>query len=255
MYRGKRFRIKSHDEIVAAIDDAARRFPHRRRVFLCDGDALIMPQPRLVALLREVRQRHPGVRRVASYANAKALSRKTDGELAELRSAGLKMLHMGLESGDDATLTEVGKHGDSDFIVQQGQRARAAGLQVFVTVLVGIAGVGGSLRHARATGEALTRMSPNYVGALTLMLVPGTPLHASWEAGQFRLPDSTGMLLEVRTMLQHTKLRRGIFFANHASNYVPIQCVLPDDKAETLRLLDLAIAGMVPRRPESLRGL
>jgi radical SAM superfamily enzyme YgiQ (UPF0313 family) len=255
MYAGKRFRIKSSDEICAAIDHVALRYPNKRRLFLCDGDALIIPQARLVAILEEIRRRHPRISRVATYANAKAIARKSEAQLRELRQLGLKMLHVGLESGDDATLAAMGKRGDSTFIVEQGRRARAAGLKVFVTVLVGVAGTERSQEHAKQTGLALTRMAPNYVGALTLMLVPGTLLHARWEAGEFELPDASGMLRELRTMLAHTELDPGIFFANHASNYLPIQAVLPHDKPEVLRWLDHAIAGSVPLKPEVLRGL
>jgi len=255
MYSGKRFRIKSHEEICAALDHLARRFPDRRRLFLCDGDALIMPHDRLCSTLEEIRRRHPRINRVATYANAKAIARKSDEELGELRALGLKMLHVGLESGDDVTLTEMGKRGDSAFIVDQGRRARAAGFKLFVTVLLGIAGTARSQEHARRTGEALSRMAPNYVGALTLMLVPQTPLHARWQAGDFTLPDAIGMLRELRTLIAHTSLERGIFFANHASNYLPIQCAFPHDKADVLRWLDAAIDGAIPLKPEAWRGL
>ena len=255
MYSGKRFRIKSHDEICDAIDHLASRFPNRRRLFLCDGDALIIPQSRLRIILEQIQHRYPAIRRVATYANAKAIARKTDAELSELKALGLKMLHLGLESGDDVTLEIIGKRGDSRFIVEQGQRARAAGLKVFVTVLLGLAGTERSDEHARRTGEALTRMGPNYVGALTLMLVPQTPLHERWQRGDFILPDATGMLRELRTLFAHTELDPGIFFANHASNYLPIQAVLPQDKPDVLAWLDRAIAGAVPLKPELLRGL
>ena len=255
MYAGKRFRIKSHEQICDALDYVAARYPDRRRLFLCDGDALIIPQPRLVANLEEIKRRHPSIRRVSTYANAKAIARKSDAELGELRALGLKMLHLGLESGDDDTLAAVGKRGDSAFIVEQGRRARAAGLKVFVTVLLGVAGVERSQIHARLTGEALTKMAPNYVGALMLMLVPGTRLHAAQGRGEFVLPDATGMLRELRTLLAFTELDPGIFFANHASNYLPIQALLPSDKPEILRRLDLAIAGALPLKPEVLRGL
>jgi radical SAM superfamily enzyme YgiQ (UPF0313 family) len=255
MYSGKRFRIKSHEEICAALDDAVRRHPDKRRLFLCDGDALIIPHDRLRVILEEIRRRHPRINRVATYANAKAIARKSDEELSELRSLGLKMLHVGLESGDDVTLAQMSKRGDSTFIVEQGRRAQDAGFRLFVTVLLGIAGAERSQEHARLTGLALTRLKPNYVGALTLMLVPGTPLYDRWEAGEFVLPDATVMLQELRTLLAHTDLDRGIFFANHASNYLPIQCVFPHDKLDVLGWLDAAIAGVVPLKPEGLRGL
>jgi radical SAM superfamily enzyme YgiQ (UPF0313 family) len=254
-YRGERFRIKDDATVLADIAYAAAHFRDTTRVFLCNGDALIAPQPRLVRWLEAMRATLPWLTRVATYANAKAIAKKTDGDLRELRSLGLKMVHMGLESGDDETLRAVGKRGDSAFIVEQAKRAREAGIRVFVTVLLGLAGTERSDIHARATGEALTRMQPDFVGALTLMLIPGTPLSDAASRGEFTLGDPAQMLRELRTMLLCTEMERGIFYANHASTYLPLRVQFPRGKADAVALLDRAIAGEVPLRPEWTRGL
>jgi hypothetical protein len=122
-------------------------------------------------------------------------------------------------------------------------------------VLLGIGGIEGSFQHAKATGELLSAMDPNYVGALTVMLIPGTPLHDEWAAGTFRLPDERGLLEELRTMIEHTHLSRGLFFSNHASNYLPIKARLPKGKKEALDQIDRALNGEVGLRPEWMRAL
>jgi radical SAM superfamily enzyme YgiQ (UPF0313 family) len=254
-YLGDRFRIKDDRTIFADIAEAARRCRDQERVFLLNGDALIVPSRRLVPILAELRRALPWVTRVGTYASAKSIARKTDQELAELRALGLKLLHLGLESGDDVTLRKMNKFGDAAFIVEQGRRARRAGMKLFVTVLLGLGGAERSLEHARATGRALTRLEPDYVGALSLMLIPGTGLYDEWRAGRFELGGPDAMLGELRELLGHTEMPRGMFYANHASNYLPLRARLPRDKAAALRLLDAALSGRVPLKPEWLRGL
>jgi radical SAM superfamily enzyme YgiQ (UPF0313 family) len=254
-YRGERFRIKDDATVLSDIAYAASHYKSTYRLFLCNGDALIVPQKRLVGWLEQIRSSLPWLTRVATYANAKAIARKTTDELIQLRSLGLKMVHMGLESGDDETLRAVHKRGDSAFIVEQGRRAREAGIRVFVTVLLGLGGSNRSLCHAQATGEALTRMQPDFVGALTLMLIPGTPLYEAEARGEFELGDSMQMLCELRTMLEHTDMRRGIFYANHASTYLPLRVQMPRDKAAALALLDRALSGEIALRPDWTRAL
>jgi len=254
-YKGERFRIKDAARVSADIAWAARHLQDQRRLFLCGGDALVLPQARLLDILAEVRRELPWVTRVGAYGSAKAVKLKTDAELAELAAAGLGIVYMGLESGDDATLARVRKHGDSAAIIREGLRVRGAGLKLSVTVLLGLAGTERSAEHARATGRALTAMDPQHVGALTLMLMENTPLFEDWRRGEFELPDARGMLAELRLMLEHTDLSRGLFLANHASNYLPLKVRLPQGKAEALERIDRALAGEVALKGEHLRRL
>jgi radical SAM superfamily enzyme YgiQ (UPF0313 family) len=180
---------------------------------------------------------------------------KTDKELAELRGRGLSMLFMGLESGDDVVLRGVRKWGDSAAMIAQARRARRVGLKLNVTVLLGLGGSDRSEIHARETGRVLSAMDPEQAAALTLMLVPGTPLHEDWERGRFQLPDARGMLVEQRMMLQCTNLTKGLFLSNHASNYLPLKVRLPREKQAALDLIDRALEGGVRLTPESFRRL
>ena len=140
-------------------------------------------------------------------------------------------------------------------MIHMGRKARAAGIKLSVTVLLGIAGKARSLIHARETGRVLSAIDPEYVGALSLMLIPGTPLYKDYTAGRFPLLKPDELLLELRTMIEHTALSRGLFHANHASNYLPIKARLPKDKAATLKRIDQALEGHVPLKPEWLRAL
>jgi len=254
-YQGKRFGIKDQQTILTDIKYAAANFQDQRRLFLCDGDALVIPQKRLLDILVQIREHLPWITRVGTYASAKALRMKTDEELRELREAGIGIVYMGLESGDDTILSAMNKNGDSASIISEGRRAKRAGFKLNVTVINGLGGVDGSMEHARETARALTEMDPDQIGALSLMLVPGTPLHDQAERGDFELPDAHGMLTEIREMLAGLTLTRGLFLADHASNYLPLRVKLPSGKERALAELDAALAGDRKLRPEDVRRL
>jgi len=254
-YKGERFRIKSDAVIMEDIAFAAKYCKRQRRVFLCDGDALIIPQKRLLKILAEIENRLPWVTRVGLYANAKALHMKTAEELIELKSHGVGIFYMGLETGDDVTLKKIRKGASSKDMIEMGIKAKQAGIKLSITVLLGIAGPQRSQIHAVETGRVLSAIDPDYVGALSLMLIPGTPLYQDYKSGEFRLIEPHEMLAELRTMIASTNLTRGLFHANHASNYLPIRARLPKEKEPTLRLIDAALAGEVPLKPEYLRAL
>ncbi len=254
-YAGERFRIKPDAIIMQDIAFAAQYCKRQRRMFLCDGDALIVPQKRLLKILQEIKAQLPWVTRVGAYANAKSLKMKSIDELITLRESGLGILYMGLETGDDVTLKNINKGAASDTMIAMGKKAREAGFKLSITVLLGIAGRERSQIHARETGRVLSAIDPEYVGALSLMLIPGTPLFDDHDAGKFELIEPPEMLAELRTMIASTNLSRGLFHANHASNYLPIRARLPRDKDVTLHLIDQALAGKVGLKPEYLRAL
>ncbi len=254
-YKGERFKIKSDDIILEDIAFAAKYCRNQDRLFICDGDALIIPQKRLVMILKEIRKQLPWVKRVGVYANTKGIKLKTDQELKELHDLGLGIAYMGLETGDDVTLKNVRKGATADTMIEMGRKIRAAGVKLSITVLLGIAGPERSQIHAEETGKVLSAIDPEYVGALSLMLIPGTPMFDDHESGKFTLIEPIDMLKEIRTMIEHTTLTNGLFHANHASNYLPIRAKFPEDKEKTLRLIDQALAGKVALKPEFLRAL
>ena len=254
-YKDKRFSIKDDETILGDIIFASKYMRNQHRLFLMDGDAVIIPQKRLVWILDKIREHLPWVRRVGAYANAKSIKLKSDEDLALLKEKGVGIIYLGIESGDDQTLRKVCKGTTAESLIIQGRRVKKAGIKLSVTVLLGIAGRSDSLRHARATGELLTAMDPNYVGALTVMILPNTPLGDDFAANRFELPDKRGLLLELREMFEHTHLSGGLFFANHASNYLPVKARLPKDREKTLELIDGALRGEVALKPEWMRAL
>ncbi|MFH1153631.1 MAG: radical SAM protein [Pseudomonadota bacterium] len=254
-YAGERFTIKKDDVIMEDIEFAARYCRRQNRLFICDGDALIIPQKRLVTILERIRERLPWVERVGLYANTKSIDRKTDDDLAELKRLGVSIAYMGLETGDDVTLTRIRKGSDASRMIEMGRKIRKAGIQLSITVLVGIAGRERSQIHARETGRVLSAIDPEYVGALSLMLIPGTPLHTEYRQGTFQLITPDEMLRELGTMIAETHLTSGLFHANHASNYLPIRAQLPRDKEKTLALIARALEGKVGLKPEFMRAL
>jgi radical SAM superfamily enzyme YgiQ (UPF0313 family) len=254
-YKGERFRIKPDSVIMEDIAFAARYCRRQRRVFLCDGDALIIPQKRLLKILKEIEKQLPWVTRVGLYANAKALSMKTTDELKELNAHGVGIIYMGLETGDDVTLKKINKGATAAHMIEMGRKAKQAGFKLSITVLLGIAGPERSQTHAQETGRVLSAIDPNYVGALSLMLIPETPLFDEYESGTFQLIGPQQMLSELRTMIACTNLTGGLFHANHASNYLPIRARFPKEKEATLQLIDDALEGKVPLKPEYLRAL
>ena len=254
-YSGERFRIKNDDIIMDDIAFAAAYCKRQRRVFLCDGDALIIPQKRLLKILMEIKKQLPWVTRVGIYANAKSLKMKSMEELITLREHGLGIAYMGLETGDDETLKKINKGAPAEGMIRMGRKAKEAGIKLSITVLLGIAGRERSDIHAKETGRVLSAIEPEYVGALSLMLIPGTPMYEEYASGEFTLIEPDEMLRELRTMIAHTHLSRGLFHANHPSNYLPIKARLPKDKDATLKLIDEALDGKVALTPEWLRAL
>jgi len=256
-YADKRFEVRPVEEVLEDVTLAQRRYPDTRRVFLADGNALVLSTPRLVAILDALASGFPLLRRVGIYANARDILEKSDTDLAALRERKLEILYLGLESGSDEVLRRVGKGATAAEMIEAVQKARQAGIRVSVIGLLGLGGVGLSDEHAEATGRAVSAMDPEYFSILTLMLVPGTELHRAWRSGTFELPDPAGLLGELRRTLSCLDgLSRCVFRTNHASNYLPLAGTLSRDKARLLAAIDEAQSlGPSALRPEAWRAL
>jgi radical SAM superfamily enzyme YgiQ (UPF0313 family) len=254
-YKDKRFQIKSEERILKDIRFASRTCRRQDRLFLMDGDALIIPQKRLVWILEKIREYLPWVNRVGLYANAKSIRMKSDQELKQLKDLGLGMVYLGVETGHPALLKKICKGTTRENLILQGKRIKKAGLKLSVTVLLGIAGQEMSGEHARETGALLTEMDPDFVGALTVMVLPNTGLGQEQAEGKFHPLSVPQLLNELGEMLSATQLSGGLFYSNHASNYLPIKVRFPEGKEPALALIQKALKGEVGLRPEWLRGL
>lgn len=254
-YKNKRFAIKDREIWDRDLAFAAKYCRRQDRVFIMDGDALIMPMRHWEWLLPNIKERLPWVKRVATYANAKSVASKSDEDLRKLHEMGLSMAYYGVESGHPDVLVKIRKGADPEKLYTQARRLIDNGFTVSATVIVGLAGKDKGIGHAVATGELLTRIDPHYVGALTLMLPHITPLYKEAMAGEFVLPSQMELLAELGVMFSHTDLTSGMFTANHASNYLPIKAYLPEEKEKTMALIRRAIEGNVSLRPEWMRAL
>ena len=257
MYRDKQFRAKPWETIEADIAEAARVGQRFRRVFLCDGDALVLSTKRLVQILNAIREQLPWVERVGVYGDTRSAGKKSVEDLTALREAGLGIVYHGMETGDDEVMVAIDKGGTRAECIETARKLRAAGIAHSVMVLLGVGGVALSEQHARNTATALTEMDPAYVGALTTTVTPGTPMYEQQAAGSFVLPGKFEMLEELRTMVAGSELTQCRFSSNHASNYLPVRSVMPRDKAEVLAILDEVLRVRDERmlKPDSLRAL
>lgn len=255
MYRDKEFAIRPLEDTLADLDAAGAAFGDDvQKVFVADGDALMLPTDHWLKLLARARARFPQLRRVSCYAMARNVLGKTEGELRALREAGLSILYVGPESGDDVTLKKIAKGDDFAEHVAAAERAHRAGMELSVIVLLGIA-MDRSAEHAQATAELITKMDPEYLAALTVTVVPGTPLATLATRGRFAVPPIDGLLRELRTIVDAARPRDALFRTNHASNYLPLGGRLPRDRERIVAVIDRALRGEIPLRAESSRGL
>lgn len=255
MYRDKTFRVRDLGEVLVDLDSAARQVgPQVEKLFVADGDALVLPTGHWRPILERARRLFPNLRRVSCYAMARNVLAKTDAELRELREGGLSLLYIGPESGDDATLKRIAKGDDAAAHVEAARRARASGIGTSVIALLGIAGHRWE-EHARATGDLVTAMDPAFFSALTVTVVPGTPLATLSAKGRFTVPPIPDLLRELRVMVENARPTDAVFRTNHASNHLPLGGHLPRDTSRIVEVIDAALAGRIRLRPEAARGL
>lgn len=254
-YKDVGFRVKSDEEIAADLQFAAKNCTRQKRVFLADGDALILPQKKLITLLTKIRASLPAARRVSLYANARAIRSKSAADLLELKQLGLDRIYLGFESGSDEVLKRVAKGETAESMIEAAGRVNASGLFLSVTTLLGLGGTELSEAHARKSAEILNLMKPKQIAALTLMPLPGTVLGRHYAEGIFQLPGRRQILTELKILVDSLTLDRVMFHANHASNYLPIEGILQKDKQKILDAVDSALAGTAALVPDYMRAL
>ena len=226
-------------------------------LFLLDSDALVYPFPKLKEALQYLNTKLPDIRRIASYATTQDILRRTDDELKELKELKLGILYIGLESGDDDILKRICKNVTSQQAIQAVKKVKAAGILTSVTVILGLGGKENSEKHALATAKVLSEMDPDYGGALTMTLVPGTPMYDDAASGKFKLITPFVSLTELLTIVKNANFTNCFFSSMHASNYFSVRGTLPQDKDKMIKALEKIIKQGDPAalRPEYLRGL
>ena len=254
MYKDKKFRVRPLNEILEDIDMAKAYYGDVKRVFLCDGDAIVMKQEELLTILDKLYQSFPSLEKVTTYAGPRSTMTKTPTELRELREAGLVRTYLGVETGSNEVLAKTKKGVTAEEMLEAGLRLREAGFDLWDIILIGLAGPGeASEKHALETAELINRMKPRHLSAMTYMVAEGTEMERDVYEGRFQVltPDQT--LREIRTLVEHLETGPLHFTSNHASNYLPLKGTLPDDKDHLLALIDSALDGEINLRHR--RGL
>jgi radical SAM superfamily enzyme YgiQ (UPF0313 family) len=228
-----------------------------KRIFLQDGDALVYPFPKLREILQYLNEKLPGVERIGTYATPQDILRRSVDELKELRRVKLGIFYTGLETGDDELLQKIGKGVSSQQTVEAGKKVKEAGISFSVTVILGLGGIERSKKHVLETARVLTEIDPHYVGALTLTIVPGTPLYETWERNEFHPLSPFQSLEELKSIIENSNFTDCFFSSMHASNYLSVRGKLPQDRERMLKQLEKVLAARDPSllRPEFLRGL
>lgn len=245
MYRGVKFEKLSDEQIMRQIAIAySVDRDGVRKVFLADGDALVLPTERLLKILYTLKKYFPNLEKVSSYAAPGDILRKSVDELKQLREAGLQLLYYGMESGDSQTLKDIRKGVNGEQSIEVGKRVRAAGMDLSIMIILGIAGVPGSERHALATAHAINEIKPNYLSALSLMLYRGSELKDQFERGEFTPLPPYGLMEELKVIVEHLdfpETEHMVFRSNHVSNYIRLAATLPRDKDLLLKDIDRSI--------------
>ena len=254
-YKDTPFQLKAQETIEEDLQFAQQYCRKEKRVFLADGDVLILSQRRLIDIFNRIHQQLPWVTRISLYGNAKAVRNKSAEQLLELKTMGLDRVYLGLESGCDAILHSVRKGETAATMTAAGRKIRQTGLFLSVTTLLGLGGVSLSSQHAIETAEVLNKMAPSQIAALTLMPLNNTELGREVAAGTFTLPSPTQILQELYLLISHLRNVKCQFHANHASSYLPLAGRLPRDKDAFLASIKMALDGATPLVPDYRRAL
>ena len=257
MYKEKKFRIRPTQEILEDIDMARAYYgPGLQRVFLMDGDAIIIKTEALLRILRKLYDTFPALEKVTLYAGPRSTLSKSPEELKALHDAGLSRAYLGVESGSDAVLKFIHKGVNAQQMLQAGQRLVEAGIDLWVTIILGITGEGGDWReHILSTAQIINQMKPRHLSAMTFAPAKGTPLGDDVLAGRFKVYGPDHILEECRLLIQHLDVDPLHFTSNHASNYLPLKGSLPQDREKFLSLIDQALEGKIRLRKTLNRGI
>ena len=257
VFKSKRFRIKSEQEIQEIIVTALEEYPDARKIFLADGDALTVETPVLIKILDQLYQSFSRLERVGIYGGPKDIQQKSIEELKELKEHGLNIVYLGVESGSAKILKRVHKGVTPEEMIAAGQKVMASGLLLSCTVIIGLGGKADSQEHAIETAKVASAINPHYLAGLTLIVTPDAPIMRSLQKGDLELLQPLEALSEIKTLVEHLQVTDCIFRCNHASNYLPLKATLPQEKDMLISIIDKVLksnqTGQL--RPEGSRAL
>lgn len=255
MYKGKKFRIRPMDDIIGDIREAAAFYNQYEKVFLCDGDAIVMKTEDLLEIIGEIKKDFPHCRLISTYAGPRSTLSKTPEELKILQEAGLGRAYLGIETGMESLLQSTNKGVTRAEMLEAGLRLRNAGIDLWGIILIGLGGKPLSMENARETARIINEMQPNHLSAMNYTPVEGTKLGNQALRGEFQVLSAKESLMETAELIRNLEVSGMHFTSDHASNYLPLKGTLNEDRNKLLRLIDGAIGGTVAVRSEQSRGL
>jgi len=239
MYRTKEYSERPWEEIQMEIDITSKLYPDTKRIFLADGDAINLSTKRLVKILEYINKKFTALERVSSYAMPKNLLQKTPTELKTLRTAGLKMLYVGIESGSDKVLKKITKGATYKTIVESCKKAKENNYVLSCMIILGLGGKKYSYEHIEETAKIINEISPHYIGALNLHLADSLYNEFMTKFKEpFEFLDDLEILNELELLISNINPSSPVIFrANHASNVYSLKGTLPQDKVMLLKLI------------------
>ncbi|SHH11715.1 Fe-S oxidoreductase [Anaerosphaera aminiphila DSM 21120] len=253
MYKDEPFIIRKYEDIVKDLEEIREYFPRFERIFIADGDALVLKTEDLLKLLKYIKDNFPNVKRVSSYATAGDINRKSVEELQKLYDMGLEMLYIGFESGDDEILRDIKKGLTYQDYLDAMEKCREVGFETSITIIVGLGGTEKWRQNALNTAKLISETKPDYVSYLTMRLYQNTPLYRDYEEGKFQMPSAEELLVEMRLFLENVDSEGSVFRSNHASNYVSLGGTLNKDREMLIAQID-DVLKKKNFKPEVLRG-
>lgn len=251
MYKGMKFERRSIDEILEDISMARELYSDQvRTVFIGDSNSLVLKAEEWAIILKALYDSFPHIERVTSYARAKTIAKKPMEDLQKIFEAGLNRLHVGLETGDRELLKEIDKGATPEEMVEAGKKAKEAGFEYSLYVLLGIGGEDRWEQHARGTAEVLNQIDPHFIRVRTFIPQPNSQLYDAMEEGRFIPASPETILKETKLLLERLQVTSQ-FLSDHISNLVPLHGKLPEAKEEMIRLIDEVLREL--RHDEDLR--
>lgn len=255
MYKDKNFRIKSIEDIFLDLEMGRSYYERVDKIFLADGDALVLKTKDLKSILIKIKELFPECMRVGIYGTPRDILTKSVDELKELKNEGLGIVYLGLESGSNTILQNIKKGVTAEEMILAGKKIKESGLTLSVTLISGLGGKENLEEHAKESAKIISEINPNYLGLLTLMFESETPLYKEVQEGTFSLLEPKKIMLETKILIENLEVTNCVFRSNHASNYVSLKGTLPEDSENLLNKINSVLQGNQSYKSESFRAL